>query len=67
MGGQWDVPKGGKIIVIRSRVLRNNITNLEGLFRTVQSSLIFVLHCRCPFNRGSKCKDYMNIFSGTRF
>ena len=35
---------------------------LEGLFHTVQSSLIFVLHCRCPFKRGSKYKDYMNIF-----
>ena len=40
---------------------------LEGFFHTVQSSFIFVLHCRCPLNRGSKYKDYMNIFSGTRF
>ena len=44
-GGCWDVPKGEKF-VIRSRVLRNNY--LEGLFHTVQSSLIFVPHCRCP-------------------
>ena len=40
---------------------------LEGLFHTVQSSLIFTLHCRFPFNRGSKYKDYLNILSGTRF
>ena len=67
-GGVGDVgmyPKEIKKIVIRSRVLCNNY--LEGLFHTVQSSLIFVPHCRCPFNRGSKYKDYMNIFSGTRF
>ena len=36
----------------RSRVLHNN--HLEGLFHTVPDSLIFVLHCRCPFNRGNK-------------
>ena len=22
---------------------------------------------RCPFNRGSKCKDYVNIFTGQNF
>lgn len=65
MGGRWDVPKGDQNIVIRSRVLRNNY--LEGLFHTVQSSLIFVLLCRCPFNRGRKYKDYMNIFLGPDF
>ena len=56
--GRRDEPKEDKKNChYRSRVLRNN--HLEGLFHKVPNSLIFVLHCRCPFNRGNKYKDYI--------
>ena len=60
--GQWDVPKGDKKKLSLGAESYITIT-WKGFF--TQSKV--VLHCRCPFNRGSKYKDYMNIFSGTRF
>ena len=65
--GEWERGDDGMYPKEIKKLSLGAESYLEGLFHTVQSSLIFVLHCRCPFNRGSKYKDYMNIFSGTRF
>ena len=62
MRGRWDVPKGDKKKLSLGAESYITIT-WKGFF--TQSKV--VLHGRCPFNRGSKYKDYMNIFSGTRF
>ena len=65
--GEWEWGDDGMYPKEIKKLSLGAESYLEGLSHSVQSSLIFVLHCRCPFNRGSKYKDYMNIFSGTRF